>query len=390
MQQNQSTQQQARKNNARLYDPKLLLAAGINPVTGLPLRLAEKDLKLYQDMKILIRVADEQAAVNRYVWYNLPKGLTGHLIERILYYRAQGMMFYWPEAERFFFLPFALDGSIDVYGQFMGVTPVPFNGVASQEKDDKRKPWQLDKKQAWVPNLVRKPIYDVVSEPLSKEEKNNCCVLLGDYCKQISQTNIPRQILQDSLIDFEAKIPAYMNTALMSSTGVDGMRVSNEDQAGQVTAASEAIENAALSGKKWIPMTAAQEFQELTAHSTTKAEEFLLAMQSIDNLRLSFLGLDNGGLFQKKAHMLESENQMNSGKVELIYQDGLTLRQEFCDIVNSIWDLGIYVAPSDTVTDNDADFDGDNTDDFDQSGSMPGAQPDISADGTTGGEEDGA
>lgn len=376
------------KNNAKLFDLKLLIAAGINPVTGLPLKINKRDLTLHNDMKRLIRVADEQAAINRYIWYNLPKGLTGQLIERVLYYRGQGMLFYEEATDNFFFLPYALDGSIDVYGRFTGVTPVPFNGSSSEGKstDDKKK-WELDKKQAWIVGLRKKPIYEVLAEDPDIKTLKEGCVLLCDYCKQISQTNIPRQILQDTLIDFEAKIPAYMNTALKSATGVDGMRVMNEDQSANVRFASDALEEAALTGQKWIPVVAAQEFQELTAHSAGKAEEFLLAMQSIDNLRLSFLGLDNGGLFQKKAHMLESENQMNSGKVQLIYQDGLTLRQEFCDIVNSIWNLGIYVASSDTVTDNDSDLDGDNTDDFDQSGEVPGDQPEQKVIENVGGDD---
>ena len=33
-------------------------------------------------------------------------------------------------------------------------------------------------------------------------------------------------------------------------------------------------------------------------------------LQSLDNLRLSTYGIDNGGLFEKKAHKLEEEQQM--------------------------------------------------------------------------------
>ena len=48
--------------------------------------------------------------------------------------------------------------------------------------------------------------------------------------------------------------------------------------------------------------------------------------------------------------MLQSEQDMNSQKAQSAYQDGLLLRQEFCNIVNSIWGLGIWCeANSDIV-----------------------------------------
>ena len=96
-------------------------------------------------------------------------------------------------------------------------------------------------------------------------------------------------------------------------------------------------------------------------------------MQALDNFRLSLYGLDNGGLFQKKAHMLEAEQDMNAGNIKLVYQDGLTIRQKFCDIVNSIWGLGIWCEASETVVDIDKNLDGEVADNQDQSG-IPGEQ----------------
>jgi hypothetical protein len=56
--------------------------------------------------------------------------------------------------------------------------------------------------------------------------------------------------------------------------------------------------------------------------------------------------------------MLEAEQRMNSNNIGLILQDGLTNRQEFCDIVNSIWGLGIWVEVSETVSNIDKNMDG--------------------------------
>jgi hypothetical protein len=38
--------------------------------------------------------------------------------------------------------------------------------------------------------------------------------------------------------------------------------------------------------------------------------------------------------------------------------DGLSIRQEFCNRVNAIWGLGIWVEPSETIVNMDLDGDG--------------------------------
>ena len=81
-------------------------------------------------------------------------------------------------------------------------------------------------------------------------------------------------------------------------------------------------------------------------------------MQSIDNYRLSLHGLDSGGIFQKQAHMLESENSMNAAKASLVMQDKLNQRQEFCDIANSIFGLDMWVEVAQPASGVDADLDG--------------------------------
>ena len=351
-------------NNAKLYDLNPLIQAGIDPKTGLPIRMADTSCGLKDNIKRTLRILDEQNAINRYVWYNLPNGLDGQLLERILYYKGQGMFFYMTTDESFYFLPYALDGTIDVYGRFKAVTPLPFNGTAQ------------DKEKAWIVGMTRKPVYDILYDLESGENVfEEGCVLLSDYSKQISQTNIPRQILQDPILDAMAEAFPFARTSLIANSGVKGMRVNDEDQKATVKLASKSVTQAALNGDPWIPVVGNIEWQELTDGTALKSEEFLLYMQAMDNFRLSLYGLDNGGLFQKKSHMLEAEQQMNQGNVGLVYQDGLTLRQKFCDIVNSIWGLGIWCEASETVVGVDQNMDAEISDNKDQSGMGAGEQP---------------
>ena len=154
-----------------------------------------------------------------------------------------------------------------------------------------------------------------------------------------------------------------------------------QDEYANVEAASRSVNRAAFEGKKWIPIIGNIEFQDMTGGEVAKAEEFLLAMQGIDNFRLSLYGLDNGGLFQKKSHMLEAEQEMNAGAVSIPLQDGLSIRQKFCDIVNFLTGAGMSCEISEPVLGVDMNGDGVVMDEYDQSGSNPGQQDHTSIGG---------
>lgn len=341
------------KNNAYLTDPNLLIQAGINPKTGLPIKY-DGICNLKADIKKQLRIMDEQDAVNRFTWYNLPYGLNGRLIERILYYKGQGMLFYLND--KFYFLPYALDGTIDIYGRYMAVTPLPFHGTANDGKIE----------TPWIQGLKYEPVYDIImpedlselsiEELTTKIEKS--CVLLKDYTEQMSQTNIARQIINDPILDVMSEMFPYMRTALKNSTGVQGMRVGTENESANVWAANAAIDRAALEGDPKVPIVGTVDFQDLTNSPTAKAEEYLLAMQSMDNYRLSLYGLDNGGLFQKRSHILEAEQEMNAGNVGLVMRDSLQNRQDFCTIVNSIYGLDMWCEVSEVAIGIDTTGDG--------------------------------
>lgn len=339
------------KNNARMIDINVLLQAGIDPKTGLPIKFITEPSALKDGIRKNLRIIDEQDAVNCFTWYNLPSGLNSHLIERILYYKGQGMFFYMEENDTFLFLPYALNGTIDVYGRFTEVTPLPFNGTT--KTDEKEKPWiqGLTRECAYQVELPENYIDEngeILVDKILKTQ-NTKCVLLHDYIQQISQTNISRSILNEPILNVMSEMIPFARTALLNGTGIGGIRVGSEDDGATVKLASAALNNAALSGEKWIPIVSGIEMQDLTPGTVSKSEEYFLALQSLDNFRLSLYGLDNGGLFQKKSHMLAAEQEMNAGNVGLIMRDRLQRRQDFCTIVNSIWGLNMWCEVSEAA-----------------------------------------
>ena len=317
-----------------IFDIDTLIQAGINPKTGLPMKFGGKRCSTQEDIKRAIRKNDEQIFVNRYTWYNLPMNLTGAELERMLYYKGQLAFFYLKDLDEFYFMPYALDGTIDFYGRYNTIHPVPMTSGT----DDKA--GKAGKAQAeYLSNIKLNCVYGVkLPEELKEEDLTNSAVLLHDYSKQLSQTVIPTQQINDPIIDLEAECMPYLRTALLMSTGVKGVRVADADQADSVKEGSRSMIDAATHAEPYVPITGAIEFQELTDGNVAKSQEFLMAMQSIDNFRLGLHGVQNGGLFEKSQYINNSQTDMNyaGGDIGLTLQDGLNIRQNFCNIVNSL------------------------------------------------------
>lgn len=344
------------KKTPSMIDPSLFKQAGIDLKTGLPTRVVDGcDLKA--SMRKIMRLIDEQDAVNRYKWYNLPANISSEELERLLYYKGQLCFFYFKDLDEFFFMPFALDGNIDFYGRYNRIHPVP---MSSGTEEDKKAKAVYETQRALLSTLKLNVVKAVKPlEDLEEKDLYSSAVILWDYSRQLGQNIIPRKDVNDPLLDVIAEIPCFLRTALIASTGVKGMRVADAEAKNEVKVASAQILNAALTGDLATPITAPVEIQELFEGPTGKAQEFLLAMQALENFRLSTYGLENGGLFEKKAHKLEGEQEMNSSTVGLVYADGLAIRQNFCNIVNSIWGTSLWCMPAESVLGVDADGDGD-------------------------------
>lgn len=339
----------------KLYDEMLLLQAGISPdilkraFVGQTRRNRTNNL---EGFKKVLRVLDEQDAINRYRWYNLPGGIDGQDLERMLYSKGQVCLFWYEELNEFYFMPYALDGTIDFYGRFNRIHPVPYY----EGKDDDGKARQKAM-TAILSTLKLYPQYDVVDELPKGKRKADLCVLLHDYAKPFNaQEIIPRVRIQEPVITFEAESFPLCRTAMIGATGTRATRVQDSDEAEQVEQVNDQINSAALSGSMYIPAIGQLDFQDLPSKPGAGAEDYLMMMQAIDNFRLSLYGIENGGLFQKKAHKLEGEQRMNEGPASLPYDDGLTIRQRFCNIANSIWPIGMWCERPDSLKGKSSDM----------------------------------
>lgn len=334
-----------------------ITAMGINPYTGLPFKMGSGGRSpVKANIMKQLRLDDQSCFVNRFHWYNLPRGLDSQDLERMLYYKGQICVFWNKSLNKFFATPFAPVGEIDYMGRPMTVTPVPF--VDGNAQNGKGKPTNLSN---WFSTLKLRVLWEVplieelIQDPAMME---NCCVIIQDYTPQISQTILPRQSINEGIIDIEAECIPFLATALLTATGVRGMRVNNEDEAFQVLEASKSLHDSALSQEQFMAMVGQQDFQEFAGAPVAKAEEFLLAMQSLDNFRVGALGLDNGGIFQKKAHELQAEASMAGSNASLILNDCLLQRQKKAEIMNILWGVPTSVEISENIMKQDMNGDG--------------------------------
>ncbi|MBP5446235.1 MAG: hypothetical protein J6Y28_08705 [Acholeplasmatales bacterium] len=342
-------------------------SAGIDPKTGFPIKAMLGDSGyLKKGIKMQLRDLDKKTAINKGKWYNIPLDISSQFLEKMLYYKYKLCLFYNKPLDRFFILPFTLsttpDGGngLDEFGRYTRIKPIAY--VAGSDADEKQH--KNTALEDYLSKLSLKVIYSPVDTSMMTREDlidltENSAVILMDYSPGLAYNDsIPRSVMNEPLLDMMSECLPYVRTNLLTSCGVKGIRVGESDAAHNVKDANDGIKQAAMLGDAYVPIEGKMEFQELTDNNTGKVQDYFLALQSLENYRLMLHGIDNGGLFEKKAQELNAEAAINGGPIGLIAQDFTSIRQDFCNIVNSIWPIGIWYEPSENLSMADTNGDG--------------------------------
>lgn len=321
--------------DGRMLKQAVGLEAGVNPVAV--------KMGIREDVTTALEKRELQQFVNRYKWTNLPKGLDPLLIERILYFRGRLVVFQMEGV--FYSLPFALNGSIDVYGRYMGVTPLTFNG--SIHTTDKGEQYMGDGE--FLDGRILKPCYDTVKA--QEEPENFDAVILNDYTQGISEFIIPRYQLNKIFQSELANIVVLIRHNLISSARVFTVRVNDEGQKEAVLQEFDDFEDDVLEhGKRIFAVTAATKLEEILRDKTLETQDYWECYVSLDNLRENLIGIENTGIFKKKERQLRGEVELEAATANLVYDDGLFNRQLFCERFNYIFGTEIWCEKSDTIS----------------------------------------
>lgn len=260
--------------------------------------------------------------IERYKWSNLPSELNQDLIERILYFRGKGCLFKGVD-DKFKFLPFTLKGDIDIYGRYMYITPTLFTGSESYDKS------------AYISDKILKVAY-------GPEEEGETCILTNDSLA-VAQDNPFMNDLITPLTEQLVDILVLVNIDLISSAKVFYLVAQDEAQKQAIEAELQNLDIQILNGKRAFVVVSPTELQSLTKESSKDSARYFQSYQSFDNLRKDILGIPNGGTFMKQEHMTQAESSQNGNSASSVYNNGLRMRQEFCDIANAIFGTNITV-----------------------------------------------
>ena len=328
-------------NNAAIYDESLYLQAGINPAAVIPQRRLKNGtdgVDLICALKNIFQIQDRQDALTRYKWYNLPKGLTGKLIEQVLYLKGQAAVC--RVQDKFYFLPYTLaskdSNGIDCYGRYKGLT---FVSMGSTNEDSKQR--------KIFGNQVFEILYECAEKQETKENRSiysKYAITLKDYTERfMGEVVQPRWIVNDALINLQAEVMLFARTASLSKTGVKSFKLESGDQVNDVESMNSTVYYNAIGCKLYTGVVGNIETQDLSANNSAgDVSEFLTLAQALKNMRKGTYGLQNGGLMLKQSHMLNSEMQRNNGEDKSALDDGLYNRQYFCVLFYSVFGYPIW------------------------------------------------
>lgn len=275
----------------------------------------------------------------RYMWVNVPYGLTQDLIERVLFFRGKGIFYFNDKVEKFQFLPFALNGNIDEYGRFLRCNTLPFTGMDEKpKKGNNRK----------LVSAVYEDLEIVYDLPYNKEmlrsirKKKIVGIILNDNSLSLSQQPVIRSNFVQPVLRLLATLMQIINTAMYGAADHSLIQVQNESELESLNQQINAINRDILNGRRFTGVVGELPIEPLKTSNTADLEGLFNTFNSITNFLKSITGIANAGVFDKKAHLLQEEQRLNGSNSDDVYYNGLRLRQEFCLMVQAYYGYPIW------------------------------------------------
>lgn len=298
--------------------------------------LLNKNLS-YDSLFNIMREQNKIETIERYMWVNVPFGLTADIIERLLFYRGKGVFYFNDEVGKFQFLPFALNGVIDEYGRYTKCNTLPFTGVDTDEKKKKKSQ-----------SLVYEDLELVYDLPYDEEtfkkinQQKTFGIVLNDSSLSISQQPIIRYNYVKPVLHMMATLMQIINTAMFGNADHNLLQIENEGELDSVKTQIEAINQDILRGNRFTPIVGKLPIIPLKTTNSADLEGLFNTFNSLNNFLKSITGVANAGVFDKKAHLLQDEQKLNGSNADDIYYNGLRLRQEFCLMVQAYYQYPIW------------------------------------------------
>lgn len=292
----------------------------------------------YDEVFAIMQEQNFVETIERYMWTNIPFGLTQDLIERLLFFRGKGVMYYNDKVEKFQFLPFALNKTIDEYGRYTSCNTLPFVGTDETPKQGSKR----------MVSAIYEDLELVYDLPYSEKqlrkikEGKPVGIILNDNSLQISQQPVIRANYVKPVLHMMATLMNIINCAMFGAADHNLLKAENESQLQSIRAGIAAINRNILKGNRYTVIADQLQIENLKTSNTADLEGLFGTFNSLSNFLKSITGVANAGVFDKKAHLLQEEQKLNGSNSDDVYYNGLRLRQEFCLMFQAYYNYPIW------------------------------------------------
>lgn len=274
---------------------------------------------------------DIQQNCSKYVWENLPAGLTPWSIERMLYFR--GSLVGFKHNDVFYILPYAVKDGLNVYGMPTEVVPYTFNGQANGklafEKGFKLPINQTGEYREGEAFLLYDAIpFNQGSVPMSKFMQNR--TVIKDMADVMARVNI-------SIVVSNKKIFFVLKDAK------------------QKNIAQAEINKALASDSPYATLTSLFDVQTIQdTKDASNIEEMFKALKQYDSIRCQMSGIKTKGFgLDKKERVSTGELEGQEQQVLYVLDIGEMLRQEFAESINKAFGYDVKVYAKETKEETD-------------------------------------
>lgn len=308
---------------------------------GISILPSLRDFELnYSSMFRIMEQQNKIETLERYYWINVAPGLTADLIERVLFYRGKGVFYYNRYLQKFQFLPFALNGNIDEYGRYLKVNSLPFAGVTELDPSDNAKKIKekLSNEQQPAIETDIEIMYDL---PYSEEQLeltkkiDKIGIILNDSSLSISQEPVIRATYVRPVLHLLSTLMQIINAAMYGCADHSLIQVVDQGQVDSMNDQISAINEAILKGHRFTVVNSTLPITPIKSSNSVDIEGLFNTFNSLTNFLKSITGIANAGVFDKKAHLLQEEQELNGSNSDDVYYNGLRQRQEFCLLVQA-------------------------------------------------------
>lgn len=266
---------------------------------------------------------DYNQCVARYYYDNLPNGLTSWMIERMLYYNQSVAGFRF--GGQIYVLPYVIEGNLNPYGLPTKIRPITYNGQA------------VNGRQSFFAEDFSLPI-DVDGN----ETEDYSAVLLYDSVPVASTNLAPSRFYLNRIIIKEmADVFARVNINVVVSNKKILLQIRDAKQRDIV---EQELQSIFTSDCPFGVITSPLEAGSVQSTSDFNADQLFNVIKNYDGIRCFMSGISSKGFgVDKKERLISGElNGINEEK-DLILDEGLELRKEWCDLMNKKFGLNITV-----------------------------------------------